>query len=63
MKIKNVLILEEAVIDLDEGKSFYDENELGVGDYFWDSLLADIESLVIYAGIHNKKIWFSANVV
>ena len=32
----------------------YDQRELGVGDYFWDSLLADIESLIIYAGVHNR---------
>ena len=27
----------------------------GVGEFFWDSLIGDIESLVLYAGIHNKK--------
>lgn len=58
MRIKNVLILEEAAFDLEDGKYFYDEKEPGVGNYFWDSLLADIESLVIYAGIHNKKYDF-----
>ncbi len=34
MKIKDVLILEKAVDDLNEGKSFYDHQEPGVGDYF-----------------------------
>ncbi len=34
---------------------FYNQRENGIGDYFWDSLIADIESLRIYAGIHNKK--------
>jgi len=58
MKIKDVLILNEAVTDLSDGKFFYDQKEIGVGDYFWDSLLADIESLVIYAGIHNKRCGF-----
>ena len=53
MKIKDVFILDEAVIDLEDGKFFYDKKESNVGEYFWDSLLADIESLVIYAGIHN----------
>jgi hypothetical protein len=28
---------------------------VGDGNYFWDSLVADIESLIIYAGIHNKR--------
>ncbi len=54
MKIKEVLILKEAVNDLDDGKVFYDKSEVGVGNYFWDSLLSDLESLVIYAGIHSK---------
>ena len=40
---------------MDDGKDFYDLRELGVGEYFWDSLIADIESLILYAGIHKKK--------
>lgn len=55
MKVKDVVILIEAASDLSDGKSFYDQTEAGVGDYFWDSLIADIESLMIYAGIHNKR--------
>ena len=55
MKIKDVYILDEAVDDLNAGRSFYDNQVSGVGDYFWDCLIADIESLVIYAGIHIKK--------
>ena len=55
MKIRDVVILKEVADDLSDGKAFYDQKESGVGDYFWDSLLADIESLVIYAGIHCKE--------
>jgi hypothetical protein len=55
MKIVDIVALKEVENDLSEGKRFYDQREYGVGDYFWDSLVADIESLVIYAGIHNKK--------
>ena len=58
MKIDDVYILEEAVDDLNEGRSFYDVQEAGVGDYFWDCLIADIESLIIYAGVHRKKLGF-----
>ena len=58
MKISDVCILKEAVDDLNEGKSFYDLQELGVGDYFWDCIIADMESLIIYAGIHRKKLGF-----
>ncbi len=55
MRIKDVVTLKEVVNDLNDGKAFYDQRETGVGDYFWDSLIADIESLRIYAGIHNKR--------
>ena len=55
MKIKDIVILKEVADDLNDGKYFYDQKEAGVGDYFWDNLIADIESLVIYAGIHSKK--------
>jgi len=58
MRIKDALILEEAMVDLEDGKCFYDKKESGVGDYFWDSLLVDLESLVIYAGIHSKRFGF-----
>ena len=57
MKIRDILVLKDAVNDLDEGKSFYDSQEKGVGDYFWDTLLFDIESLTVYAGIHTKPAW------
>ena len=50
MKGKDVGTLKEIAKDLKDGKSFYDQRESGVGDYFWDSLVADIESLIIYAG-------------
>lgn len=55
MKVREITILSEVADDLNEGKAFYDRRELGVGDYFWDSLYADIESLIIYAGIHCKS--------
>ena len=58
MRIKKVVILKEVADDLNNGKIFYDQREAGVGDYFWDSLIADIESLIIYAGIHNKTCGF-----
>lgn len=55
MEVKGVISLKEVADDLNDGKGFYDQKEVGVGDYFWDSLIADIESLIIYAGIHSKK--------
>jgi hypothetical protein len=55
MKIRDVVTLKDVADDLNDGKAFYDQKESGVGDYFWDSLLADIESLLIYAGIHYRE--------
>jgi len=47
-------ILEEARRDLVEGFHFYENQQEGLGSYFLANLYADIESLKIYAGIHNK---------
>ena len=54
MNVREIVILKEVVADLNDGRAFYAQGEPGVGDYFWDSLLADIESLIIYAGIHKR---------
>ena len=34
---------------------FYEQKAIGVGNYFWDSLIADIESLSLFAGIHARE--------
>ncbi len=47
-----VRILDSASQDLVDGFHFYEKQELGLGDYFIDSLFSDIDSLQIYAGIH-----------
>jgi hypothetical protein len=52
MKIR---VIGSAKNDLLEGYAFYESQEQGVGRYFLDSLYADIESLVLYAGIHEKQ--------
>ena len=58
MKIRVVIISDAAVADLDAGKAFYDSRESGVGDYFIDSLIVDLESLAYYAGIHVMHLGF-----
>ena len=45
-------ILDEAPADLIEGFHFYEEQEAVFGWYFLDSLFSDIDSLLLYAGIH-----------
>ena len=46
-------ILDEAEADLVEGFYFYERQETRLGWYFLDSLFSDIDSLLLYAGIHN----------
>jgi hypothetical protein len=51
MKIK---ILDVAERDLEEGYVFYENQSLGLGSYFLNSLYSDIDSLKFYEGIHLK---------
>ncbi len=55
MKIK---ILESAKQDLLAGYAFYEKQKERLGDYFLNSLFSDIESLYLYAGIHQKFFGF-----
>ena len=55
MKITQIQILLDAESDLEEGRSFYGNQQYAIGEYFWDCFLSDIESLVIYAGVHAKQ--------
>lgn len=48
-----VEILDEAGQDPVDGFEFYDRQSRGLGEYFLDSVFADIESLRLYAGIHS----------
>ena len=45
-------VLDDAKDDLVEGFRFYEETSPGLGAYFLDSVFADIDSLLLYAGIH-----------
>jgi plasmid stabilization system protein ParE len=47
-----VRILSSAVDDLHAGRLFYERQGEGLGEYFFDSLFSDVDSLVLYAGIH-----------
>jgi hypothetical protein len=49
-----IKILDLAERDLIEGFRFYEAQEIGLGSYFLTSLYADIESLRVYAGVHEK---------
>ena len=56
MKIR---LLSLALDDLDAGRRFYEKQRAGLGEYFLDSLFSDIDSLLLYAGIHQKVFGYS----
>ena len=54
----DVVYLEFIEGDLAAGREFYDSLEFGVGEYFVDSIMADADSLALFAGIHGKRFGF-----
>ena len=56
--MRRIVVLEEAAEDIERGREFYDLQEIGVGDYFEDTILSDIESLGLFHGIHAKHFGF-----
>lgn len=55
--MKKIRLLDAASQDLMDGFHFYEKQERGLGGYFLDSLFSDIDSLLIYAGIHAKYFY------
>lgn len=53
-----VRILSSALKDLSAGRRFYQKQGEGLGDYFFDSLFSDIDSLALYGGIHRQVFGF-----
>jgi len=53
-----VQVLRSAMEDMATGRKFYDRQDAGIGDYFFDSLFAEIDSLSLYAGIHSVHFGF-----
>ncbi len=58
MKYKEVLVSNEAIKDLEESRNFFEALEQGLGSYFFDCMLVDIESLKFFGGIHYKEFGF-----
>ena len=56
MNIKNIVALEEVSLDLAIAEDFYEKQSPGLGKYFKDTIISDIESLWLYAGVHNR--WY-----
>ena len=53
-----VRVLRPALDDLAAGRQFYDRQQEGIGGYFFDSLFAEIDSLVLYAGVHRRQFGY-----
>lgn len=53
-----VVVLEDAAEDIELGRRFYESREAGVGIYFTESILSDLDSLVLFAGIHSFHCGF-----
>jgi plasmid stabilization system protein ParE len=47
-----IVLLDEARDDLIAGYHFYEQQSPGLGSYFLDSLFSDIDSLLLYSGVH-----------
>jgi hypothetical protein len=56
--MRRIVVLKEAAEDIERGREFYDQHEMGVGAYFEDTILSDIESLGLFNGIHSKHFGF-----
>ena len=55
---KTVVIIEDAAEDIENGRLFYESREPGIGDYFVVSILSDLESLTLFAGVHLRQFGF-----
>jgi len=51
-----VVVLEDAKADIHDASRFYESCREGIGSYFLDSILSDLDSLELFAGIH--PVWF-----
>lgn len=56
--VMTVEIIDPAKDDLADGFEFYERQSRGLGDYFLDSLFADIDSLIVYAGVHRVEFGY-----
>jgi hypothetical protein len=53
-----IVILASARDDLATGAAFYESQAEGLGEYFRESLISEIDSLELYAGIHETVFGF-----
>lgn len=54
VKSWRIRIQASAKNDLRDGYEFYNAQEFGLGDYFYDCLMSDIDALAYYGGVHRQ---------
>jgi hypothetical protein len=60
MDIQDIVLLEEAAQDMLDGKAFYDTQTLGIGNYFWDSLMPILNHFTFMQAFTNNTLVCSA---
>ena len=50
----NIRVLRTARRTIADGIRFYERQQTGLGAYFLNSIMSDLRSLNIYAGVHQK---------
>ncbi|MFK5893004.1 MAG: type II toxin-antitoxin system RelE/ParE family toxin [Pseudomonadota bacterium] len=58
MNVENIHVSSDAENDLEDGRNFYNIQQQGIGEYFRDTLISDIESLLISASVHPKRFGY-----
>ena len=58
----NVEVRNEAYLDIAEGVAFYDRQGYGAGDYFYQRIFEDIDSLSETAGIHETHFEYHRKI-
>ncbi|HBJ38498.1 MAG TPA: hypothetical protein DDZ51_27840 [Planctomycetaceae bacterium] len=58
----NVEVRNEAHSDIAEGVAFYDRQDYGAGEYFFERIFDDIESLSETAGIHETHFGYHRKI-
>ncbi len=54
----NVFVSFDAEEDILGGIAFYNANGNNVGDYFYLSIMADVQALAVFGGIHSKRFGY-----
>ncbi len=56
--MRKIIILEEAAEEIEQARDFYDAQQQGIGDYFTESITADILDLRELSGVHTQHFGF-----